>query len=56
MARKKKIKRKSAAEANASVPSPVLLAARLRSGAGKHTDKRFGTRADQRRRAIEEHS
>lgn len=36
--------------------SAVLLAARLQTGAGKHSDKRRATRSVERRRAIQDHS
>jgi hypothetical protein len=53
MARKKNKKKK---RPDWQAPSAVLLAARLQTGAGKHADKRRGTRSTDRRRAIEEHS
>ncbi len=55
MARKKNTRKRTAAEQSAaSVPSPTLLAARLRSGAGKHTQGR--PRSVEKRRAIAEAS
>lgn len=51
---KKKNKKKSGEQIAASVPSPTLLAAKLRSGAGVH--KQRPTRSAERRQSIEEHS
>jgi len=50
MSKRKKKKRPTAL----TVPSPTLLAARLRSGSGKHNSK--PTRAVERRTAIQENS
>lgn len=43
-------------ETAASGGSRVLLAARLATGAGKHSDKRRKPRGEAKRAAIQEHS